>query len=105
MRAGRLRHRLQLQSLTEAADAFGQEIRSYSTYATVWGEVKPLREKEIEAAKQIFSEAEVKITIRYNSDVSETDRIVFDGKTYEIGGVIDPYERNRDIELMCKVIE
>lgn len=105
MRAGRLRHRVELQSLDQVQDSFGEQVKSFTTYATVWAEVNPLKGKEIEAAQQIFAEAECKIVIRYDERVTETDKIVFDGQDYEIGDVRDPYERKGYLEIMCKVIK
>lgn len=36
MRAARLRHRIQLQQLSEIQDSYGEMVRSYSNYAIVW---------------------------------------------------------------------
>lgn len=105
MRAGRLRHRIELKSLTEAQNAFGEATKAYATYATVWAEVKPLRGKEAEQAQQVVAEAECQITIRYHASVVETDRIGFDGREFEINSIINPLERNEYLELMCVVVK
>ena len=53
MRAGRLRHRLVLQSKSEARDAYGGAIITWSTQDTVWGAIEPLSGNEYFAQDQI----------------------------------------------------
>ena len=46
MRAGRLRHRLNLQESTETRNAHGEAIITWATSYTVWGAVEPLSGSE-----------------------------------------------------------
>jgi len=47
VRIGKLRHRIALQSITTAKNAFGEDIPTWATYSTVWGSVEPLTGREL----------------------------------------------------------
>lgn len=101
MLAGSLRHRLQLQRRDVTVDAAGQDIVTWTTYATVWGMIEPLRGRELVAAQQAQSQTTVHIRIRYVNGVLTQHRIVFGSKTYAINAIADPAERNRELQIMC----
>ena len=104
MNIGKLRHRVKLQGLTENQDGYGQAVKSYTTYATVWASIEPLSGREIEHAKQITAETNYRITIRYNGNVKATDRVAFGDRTFEITAVVNPEERNEYLVLMCSEV-
>ena len=101
MRAGRLRHRLRLQSQTQTRDAYGAAIISWATEATVWGAIEPLSGREYFSQAQTQNEAKVRIVIRYRSSVDESWRVVSGGKYYSIESVINHDERDRMMTLLC----
>ena len=101
MRAGRLRHRLVLQSKSEARDAYGATIITWSTEDTVWGAIEPLSGNEYFAQDQIQSEAKVRIVIRYHATISTEWRVSHNGLYYDIQDVLNHDTRNRQITLMA----
>ena len=46
VKAGRLRHRLTIQTHTVSQDGFGEPDKTWSDLATVWADVRPLRGRE-----------------------------------------------------------
>lgn len=102
MRAGRLRHRLTLQSQTETRDAYGGSIITWSTEATVWGAIEPLSGREYFAQAQIQSEVAVRIVMRYRTGIDTTWRVKNDGLIYNIESVINDSSRDRMLTLMCR---
>ena len=102
MRAGRLRHRLVLQSKTETRDAYGASIITWTTQDTVWGAIEPLSGREYLAQRQVQSEAKVRIVIRYHSTIDETWRVSHGGLYYDIVDVLNENTRDRQIILMCR---
>lgn len=104
MQAGKLRHRAELQNMATGQDGYGEETQNYATFATVWAAIEPLQGRELEFAQQISAETNHKVTIRYNSEVKATSRIIFGQRTLEVTTVINPKERNRELILMCKEI-
>lgn len=104
MKAGKLRHRLALQSGTASTDTYGAVTYAYTTYDTVWGSITPLRGLELIHAQQVQSEVTHKCFIRYNSTVTTTDRILFDSRTFEITSILNSEERAIYQEVWCKEI-
>ena len=102
MRAGILRHRVALHSLTGAQDDYGEPIETWAAYATVWARVSPLQGKELINAQQVLAECTHDVEIRYNSNVTAADRVIHKSRTLEIMSIIDPDERNKNLILICK---
>ncbi|MDM3770553.1 phage head closure protein, partial [Proteus mirabilis] len=48
------------------------------------------------------SEATTRILIRYIADIDTSMRIVWGKRIFNIISIIDPYERHRELQLMCK---
>jgi SPP1 family predicted phage head-tail adaptor len=104
MNIGKLRHQVYLQSSTATANEFGENIPTWSTYATVWAEIKPLQGRELENAQQISEKCDYEVFIRYNSSVLATHRIVYGTRTFEINAVLNLEERNEILKLICTEI-
>lgn len=105
MRAGKLRHRLTLQSPTGAVDAtFGGQTHAYTDTATVWGSVEPavLMGREQFAAAQLQAELTHRITIRYRAGVTPKMRVSWDSRTFDIEQVVNVEERDRELHLLCR---
>lgn len=112
MRSGPLRHRVTIQRRIESQDATGAVIWTWFDHATVWAAIEPLMGREYFAAAEVQSEVEVRIRMRYRSDMNETMRIrhgddigspsIF--SLYEILTITAPREEHRETILMCKRI-
>jgi SPP1 family predicted phage head-tail adaptor len=102
MRAGRLRHRLTLQSKTTTQNAYGEAVVSWVNQGTVWGAIEPLSGRELYAQQQIQPETKVRVVMRYHSTIDESWRIVSGGKYYDIDTIINADERNRMLTIMCR---
>jgi len=76
MRAGRLRHRLQIQSLAYARNNEGGNTPTWSTVATVWGSIEPLSGRELTEAQQVNTRASVRIRMRKYAGLTTEHRIV-----------------------------
>lgn len=105
MRAGRLRHRLTVERFTTTQNAFGEEEQTWATLATVWGGIEPLRGNERQRAMQVQSTEEVRIVLRWSSEIADlnaADRVVFGSKVYDISAVLSIDERNREFHVMAR---
>lgn len=103
MRAGRLRHRVVLQSRTTAQNAYGEQVVSWTNTGTYWAAVEPVTGKERFASGERVHEQDVRVVMRYVGEIDTTQRISFDSKVYDIKAVINKDERNREYELLCSV--
>lgn len=84
MRAGSLDRRVTIQARTLTSDAQGQQIETWSDVATVWGRRLDLRGREFIAAETKQGEATCTFEVRYRSDVTVLNRLVCEGRTYDI---------------------
>jgi len=100
VRAGPLRHRINLQQAVEASNGFGDVIRTWSTVATVWASINPLSGREYLAARQAQAETTTRIQIRFRSDIDETWRVTWSGHTYDIDVVLADPMNAKHLTLM-----
>lgn len=105
MRAGRRDRLIRLERLVVTKDDAGAEVKSYTKIADVWAEFIPTKSRELIAAQQIVGEAIVVWKILYRNDVSARDRVVYDGKKYDIQGPPIELGRHIGLELPCKQID
>lgn len=106
MRAGRLRKRVTIQQKTTPVtqNTYGEEAPVWETVATVWASVEPLRGREFLEARREGAEVTTRIVMRYQSGIAPEMRATYDGHTYDVLSVIDPEERHRELQLMCREV-
>jgi len=104
MKAGKLRHLVQIQRYIEAPDDLGEPIKGYELFANAYAEIRPLLGRENFAEKQLNSTQTHKIKIRYIEGIESTMRIVFDNRIFELIGFPVNFEE-RNIFLTFNVAE
>lgn len=102
--AARFRHRVTIQQKGKVQDEYGQEREDWMDVATVWAAVEPLRGREYFEAHQVQAEVTTRIRIRYRPGVRPDMRVVYNGRIFNIQSVIDPEERHRELQLMCREV-
>lgn len=99
---GEMRNRIVIQTLGGSTDAGGGQSTSYSTATTVWAKAENLSGGEGIFADQLRGTASYRFTIRYNSSVTEKNRISYNSKTFNITHVKDIDEgRNKFQEILA----
>lgn len=105
MNAGKLRHKVELQSYATSRDDFGAELETWSTYAKIWASINPsigvLAGKEFILGQQVSEESRYEITIRYNSSVDVKHRVKFGLRLFDINVIKNIDEKNEYMILMC----
>lgn len=84
---GSLDQLVTLQAASETSDGGGgkeQVWADFATDATVWAEVYPMGGNETDSDGSVNARGMWRFVIRNRSDVSELDRIVWDGAAYNI---------------------
>lgn len=99
--AGQLDRRITLQTFSETTDAFGQEVKSYSTLATVWAKVVEKIGKESEEGDMIAATKKVEFMIRYRTDVNEEMRISYNSNIYKIKAIQSADARKAFLKIVC----
>ena len=102
MRAGALRHQIWIKGPTITTDANAEVTTAWGTVTVCWAAIEPLRGREWIASGMENSEITAKGWIRYVSGIKPTMQVYYGTRTFEIVSVINPDERNRELELRLK---
>lgn len=111
MRAGSLRHRVQVQrALAPRRTTSGAFETDYEPWFTAWAAIEPLTPREFWAAQQIQSEITTRIRIRYRPGLNAKLRVLHQRQAgsptaidrYDVDGPpIEVQGERREIYLMC----
>jgi len=104
MKVGNLRHRIVIQSYTASIATNGETTKSFTTFATVFAEVRPISAREIlqNNSDKVQQEISHVATIRFLSGVLAKMRVVWETKTLEVLGVVPDRTNKKMIQLTCK---
>lgn len=112
MQAGKLRHRITIQTVEASQDSFGEKTRDWdnATEETVWGDLRPMMSRARELAttegEQLMSRAPFQARLRYRGGISvENSRLVESGRVFEIEAVLDPEGRGRETVVICYQVQ
>jgi len=103
MITGRLDKKITLQQPTETEDAYGEEISTFSDYATVFASATQTGAREMYQAGKV-SEVDMVFKARYMPAVTEKWRVVCDGVIYEIVGRPKELGRQDGLEIMGRAL-
>lgn len=102
MQAGRLRHRVTLQTPgTPTKNSVGEDLPAWDTVATLWAAIEAVGGREFVASGGIRTEGTHLITIRYRTGVTPAMRIVWGSRTFAVEAARDPDGRRWTLELQC----
>jgi SPP1 family predicted phage head-tail adaptor len=97
--SGMLRHSVELQSKTRMPNGSGGFTDSWSAYATVKGQMKPVSGSERFHAERLDATTKNRLILRYRSDIEEHHRVKFDGRLYQIRFIENVEYRNKWLVL------
>jgi SPP1 family predicted phage head-tail adaptor len=99
IRAGELRQRVTIQTAAAGTDARWGTVEDWQDVDTVWAKVVPRAATEVTDAKGQQSTVTHDVTMRYRPDVTSKARLVWQGRTLEIVGVVDVDARKRELSI------
>lgn len=102
MKAGRLRHRVNILGATTMDDGYGGTDKTIATKKTVWAAVEPLRGQKLAEAQQINAKIDTRITMRYNDTIKPDDTLGHGEHRYRVLAIINLQERNIELNLLCE---
>lgn len=101
MHVGDLRQRITIQQLGSGQDTDGSPNGTWTDFATVWAEVKPLSGREKLAAQQVEAEVTHAVTIRYCAGVVPKMKILFGAREFNIRNVLNTDEQNVEMRILA----
>jgi SPP1 family predicted phage head-tail adaptor len=101
--AGRRRHAVTLQTVTQAADNDGSFTDTPTTLACVRASIEPATARQLErvAAGTVIAQASHVVTIPYLCGVTTQTRVLFGTRILHVLGVSNADERGRELVLVC----
>ncbi len=99
--AGQLDRRITIKKFSETTDSFGQQVKSFSTLASVWANVVEKVGREGEDGDMIAATKKVEFIIRYRTDVDEEMRILYNNNTYKIQAIQSADARKAFLKIVC----
>ena len=102
---GDMRRRVALQAATDALDDYGQAIRTWATYATVWASVISTPGSEPQSALMQSSVTTYTVTMRYRTDVLPTHRMIYGDITLNIVGISTIDGLNEHLRITAVQVE
>lgn len=90
MRAGRLRHRAELQKTTEVSDGAGGVTVTWTKDRDMWCRITPTSGVQQMESMRRNSPIDHEITARWNDDITTEKRIVHKGRAFNINAVTNP---------------
>lgn len=104
LNAGELTKRITIQAETGNPDAYGQPLGTWTTIATVWGKIITSGGREFYAAQKLNAESTAVIEIRYRTNITTANRIMYNNRKYNILSVVDPLESHVMLQIACKEV-
>lgn len=104
MQIGELIHPIAIEALRESEDGQGGTTDDdwYTLKPLVFSHIRPLTGDELTTAQQVDPRVSHEITLRYDRDIQARQRVVYQGRIFNIvGPPINVDERNRELRLRC----
>lgn len=97
MDPGKLNHRItfQIQNLDS-------EEEEWNDIVTTWASINPISGREYYQAETINSDLTHKVRLRYRKGITPDMRILYKYRIFNIVSVINEYEKNAILQLMCR---
>lgn len=104
MRAGKLNHRITIQSPVYTRATDGSNTITYTGTTTIWANVREAGGNKTTAAEKESAVYDLEVLVRYNvitEAITEKYQLIYNGQTYEIMNVIsDEYSTSRTIKAV-----
>ncbi|MCM8710806.1 phage head closure protein [Clostridium sp. SYSU_GA19001] len=105
MKIGNLKYRITFQILVATTNENGFDVETWVDHKIVWAAVSNLNGREYFAAAAVQAEKTVKFTVRFFKDITESMRISFDGKQYNITAIDNIKYANKFIEIKAMEVD
>lgn len=104
MQRGKLRTKITIQSKTETANSYGEKIAGWSTFHQPWANIVSTPANESVKSDRATGTGSHAITIEYLSGLTADHRILYGSRVFQIHGVVNVDERNREMILNCSEV-
>ena len=100
MNIGMMDRKISIEEFIEAADDYGQRIKTWKKKYDVWANIYYAGGTEDVEAEKLTAKNEVIFTIRYRIGIDETMRVLYNSNYYQIN-YIEERGRKNYLKLKC----
>jgi SPP1 family predicted phage head-tail adaptor len=101
MRFRKYRHRITIQAEQNEPDGQGGRETVWSDLFTTWASIKTKTGTEKEEGQQTQPTVNYEIEMRYRPGITSKNRVVFQGRVFDIKNVNNVKELNKTLILTC----
>lgn len=101
IRSGDLNRRITIQARDTTVDGFGQQAATWADVLSCWASIRPLSGRELLSAQAQVSETTHEIQIRYRSGITPANRVVYQGRVFNVLSVLDKDTKHKALTLLC----
>jgi len=106
MLAGKLRHKITVQTSTDTLNGYGEPVESWATYKILMASIQTTGAREFNELNKTYGELSHLIKVRHVSGITSKMRILFDGRTLEIiAPPINLSSADRTLNILCRELE
>ena len=102
MRSGTLKKRVTIQRRSQSVDEYGGQSVAWQDLATVWASFEPTGGKEDPQSGQVRAVATFKIGMRFFDGLTPADRLVYNGRVFDIVNINDVEELHREFDITAR---
>jgi|SRR5579885_1196508 len=105
--AGAFNRRITIQQPVDVSDGQGGSTRTWSTVFSTWAYIEDWKGWERWNAQQVYPNMIVRVLIRYRPSQTVTDsmRMLYNSKVYNIRAAYDKGAARRTIEMLCEALQ
>lgn len=102
-RPGELDQRIDIKRMVKVPDSMGgNDFTLTDVVANLWCKVRPMSGKEVERFQKLNPEFTNLFVVRYRNDLLEDDRVLWNGKEYNIRAISEPSTRSMYLEFYAE---
>jgi len=102
VRAGQKRKRITIESKTRTDDGSGGATFVWAEHHRPWAEIHDVESDSASVGGAIVGDSVKRFEIRYVAGVTTSMEVVYSGSRYNIIGIRNVDERNRELWLICR---
>jgi len=95
----RLPHRIQLVTLAETKDADFNIVKTWQAGPVIHARVQQTAAGEALQNQRELAKTVINVTVRYRTGITDDMRLIYNGDTYEIDGVVDKSGRRKQLAI------
>jgi SPP1 family predicted phage head-tail adaptor len=103
MQAGTLKTRVVIQQQSAVQDSIGQPVNTWTTYATVWADIRHKSGVEAIKSGEVTSTVKASVRVRYKAGITAAMRVVHGSVVYQIQSVLRDVAHKDYMDLVCEV--